>query len=307
MNYIDEEQRLEQSILEDMYSSRNIKDIVMEDLVDLKEHIVPLFQVLSDYLHSNEFYSGKRTRVNFIEFLDPWEIIERVLVQVLQSRTEVSIQSVVGSLLPWLGYEKTRDGLNTAAELIGLCSTTGLYTIVLPRDSESGMCTLKPNVELEDRVYEFIARTMYLPPLVCIPNEVKSNSDTGYLESNGSILLNNTHHEGEICLDVINKQSDIALELDYEACQYQQPYNESSKQLSPREEALRKRTYLTQRGVTEQLHTDYMGKPFWFNYKYDSRGRSYSQGFHINIQSSDQHKSCISLYEKETIDLPTQF
>jgi len=45
------------------------------------------------------------------------------------------------------------------------------------------------------------------------------------------------------------------------------------------------------------------GEKFQFRWDYDSRGRSYSRGYHVNLQSTEFQKASIEFYKKEVIEL----
>lgn len=298
---------LEQEIRECTYSKREIASVVLKDLANLKEHIIPLEEHVIGYLQSDSYYPGKRARIDWIAHLDPIEIIERVLVTVLSKKSQ-SIQAVVGCLLPWLGYEDTRDGLNTATELVGVCKRSGLYSINKPTKSMDGswISNVVSNVELSKEVYQFIDNTMYMPPMTIKPKEVNSNSETGYLNPNGSLLLNGAHHEEEISLDVINKQSSIALNINEDSIKFEEPTpdfaataEEEGKSLTALQLKEATTNFIVHRNQTECLEQELIGKPFYFNYKFDSRGRLYNQGYHITYQGTKYKKSCIDLYNKE--------
>ena len=66
--------------------------------------------------------------------------------------------------------------------------------------------------EISDDVYE-LERYQYPLPFVIPPKEVKTNRDTGYYTSSGSILLRNNHHDDDVCLDHINRVNAMKLAI----------------------------------------------------------------------------------------------
>jgi len=52
----------------------------------------------------------------------------------------------------------------------------------------------------------------------------------------------------------------------------------------------------------------YLGEHFYFVWRYDSRGRSYSSGYDLNLQSDEYGKALLSLHNKEAItELPNLY
>jgi DNA-directed RNA polymerase len=45
------------------------------------------------------------------------------------------------------------------------------------------------------------------------------------------------------------------------------------------------------------------GNRFYMTHKYDKRGRTYSQGYHINPQGNDWNKAVIEFADKEVINV----
>jgi DNA-directed RNA polymerase len=51
--------------------------------------------------------------------------------------------------------------------------------------------------------------------------------------------------------------------------------------------------------VTKQVLS--LGNEFYLTHKYDKRGRSYSQGYHINYQGNAWNKAVVCLADKEFV------
>jgi DNA-directed RNA polymerase len=51
----------------------------------------------------------------------------------------------------------------------------------------------------------------------------------------------------------------------------------------------------------DRVILDYLGQPFYFDWRYDARGRSYSIGWDINLQSDEYHKAMLSLANEELV------
>jgi len=300
--------RLEQLIVEETFSEREVNSLIIKDLLDLEEDIIPLFSNVNEYLDSDSYYQGKYERIAHIRYIPVEELVERVLIACVIKPTQ-TIQEVVGKILPFLEYDNTRHGLTTATELIGVCSSTGLYSFELPRDSDTGSGKIVSNVTLEPSTYTRIQQSMYLPPMIDIPCKVYTNNESGYLlGSNESILLNGSHHDEPIALDVINKTAGMQFTVDEEAIKYQEPIPDfrakalkEGKTLTEIQVKEATDNFLQQRNISDFIEKSLIGKPFYFTSKYDSRGRLYTQGYHVAIQSTDYKKSVVSLFNTELI------
>jgi len=101
------------------------------------------------------------------------------------------------------------------------------------------------------------------------------------VDNTGLILSTSSQHEKPLNLDFINKINAVEFELDMDVL-----LNFQGKNMP-----------ITYNKVT----ADYLGKTIYFDWKYDSRGRSYSTGYGINIQGNKTVRSVIQLKNKEVI------
>ncbi|MNX99393.1 hypothetical protein D3C86_1318360 [compost metagenome] len=144
--------------------------------------------------------------------------------------------------------------------------------------------------------------------MVVRPRLVRTNRDTGMLNTGGSLILKNNHHEGDICLDHINRSNDIKFTINFHVADMvknQWKGLDKAKPGEPREEfEKRKRAFVkydrTARDVMK-LITEH-GNEFWLLHKYDKRGRTYCQGYHVNFQGSPWNKAIVEFANKEIIE-----
>lgn len=52
-----------------------------------------------------------------------------------------------------------------------------------------------------------------------------------------------------------------------------------------------------------RIMADYWGREFYFDWSYDKRGRSYSMGYDINLQSDEYHKALLNLPKEKLTDV----
>lgn len=135
--------------------------------------------------------------------------------------------------------------------------------------------------------------------MVCKPLELTSNYSSGYLTHTDSLILGSgNHHDGQICLDVLNTINNVALKLDTDF-------------LSTVEEeptfALDTPEKVDQwAGFKKQSYAFYLlmatnGNVFHLCNKVDKRGRTYVTGFHISTQGTAFKKASIELANEELV------
>ena len=297
-------QTLEQLIVENKYGRHNIRQKVEADLLDspvLTKIMLTAVQLLKEYVGKDYSYESKNKRVAILRDMDDdylKDIFLEIAIIVMSCTTTQTIQSVVGQLTAAMGNGEDHANIVTSSELLAVVCHSDFYDIIPARDSETGSMLVKPNYSLEESTLQYILNTKYLPPMLCRPMEITNNSECGYLTKDSSVILGSgNHHEGEQSLDVINIANGIALSLDpYIVAMEEQP----SKKLNS-EEA--KENFRRMANSSRIVYDDLMnqGNCFYLDHKNDKRGRFYSQGYHVNQQSTSYKKALINLNTKHVI------
>ncbi|SVC57558.1 uncharacterized protein METZ01_LOCUS310412, partial [marine metagenome] len=107
------------------------------------------------------------------------------------------------------------------------------------------------------------------------------------------LLLGNrfTKHDKPVAYDVVNKLQKIPWEIDPDTYLFEKPTNRT----------MDKQQFL-------RVVEEYLGIPFHFVWRYDSRGRSYSSGYDLNLQTDEYGKALVSFHNKEKItNLPNLY
>jgi hypothetical protein len=162
--------------------------------------------------------------------------------------------------------------------------------------------------EVDKEVRKKISRFMYPLPMVEPPAPVRNNYSTGYYTIKKSLILKNNHHEDNLCLDHINRCNNVALSLNENVVAFVQNKwrnHDKRKEGETREEFDKRKkafhTYdTTSRDVLAALIAQ--GNHFWLTHRYDKRGRTYSQGYHVNYQGNDWNKACIEFADAEVLN-----
>ena len=174
-------------------------------------------------------------------------------------------------------------------------------------DSQGEKMVLKYNVTTE--IQDKLDILQYPMPMIQPPEPVTSNSSTGYVTIQGSIILKKNHHNDDVCLDHINRVNKVPLTLNHDVVKYVQNQWKNHKHQKPDEplEKYQKRCKAFQKydrsskDVLEALMV--RGNRFWLTHKYDKRGRTYCQGYHVTYQGNDWNKSCIEFADGEITKL----
>lgn len=161
------------------------------------------------------------------------------------------------------------------------------------------------NFTVSGEVQRELDMFQYPLPMVCKPQVMKKNTDTGYLTIGGSVLLNNRHHDLDVCLDFINLQNSIKMKINTEVASVvsmvppKRAEGETKQEFSKRE-----RSFVKFKDTTTKV-MGFLNESvphFYQVHGYDHRGRSYVKGYHINHQGMDYNKAVIEFAEEELIN-----
>ena len=159
--------------------------------------------------------------------------------------------------------------------------------------------------EITADVQEELDRFQYPLPLVVQPKFVRTNKETGYYTSAGSIILKKNHHDGDICLDHINRANSMKFTINHavvtmvknEWRNLDKPKNGESRDDFNRRVRAFEKYDRTAHDVIAKLTE--LTEEFHLTHRPDKRGRIYSQGYHVNYQGSPWNKACIEFANKE--------
>lgn len=163
-------------------------------------------------------------------------------------------------------------------------------------------------LDVSEDVIEDLERYQYPLPMVVPPRKVKANTDIGFFTSRGSIILRNNHHDDDVCLDHINRANRVKLSINPDTARMiqnqwrnldRQKADESAADFQRRVKAFEKYDR-SSRDVMEHLFI--AGNEFHLTHRYDKRGRTYAQGYHVNTQGNPWNKAVVEFTEKELVN-----
>lgn len=272
-----------------------IKDFIESSMMDKVSMGVTL---LDEYRNKEYSYESKNLRVAQLANLDLEELVISVFTAVAYCQTPELFTSVSAQLASRLKFSEKKEGIQTIAEILAVLCQTDAFDI-LKEDKFASLVVLS-RIPLEERLLRYINNATFLPPMVCEPNELTNNYSSGYLTHNDSLILGKgNHHEGDICLDVLNKQNRTALRLDTDFLSKVE--EEPTFALDTGEKIdmwhqFKVQSYQFYTLIAQQRNH------FYLTHKVDKRGRIYSQGYHISTQGTSFKKASIELAKQELVE-----
>ena len=275
--------------------------MIQTKLPDVQKNIEVFKPLLLTYMSGN-FYESKKKRFEYV-LNHPKHSLDDILMEafyiLLPLHTMTPIQGPAGQLGAYLNYDDVFDGVKTAADIFAIiCKLSPLFEIVQAKNSELERMSVRCTVPYSPTINEIIKAATYLPPSITEPRKVYRNDHSGYLTQHGSLVLGKgNHHKNPLAYDAINIASNVKLELDTHVISELEPY---SSDMDTTEKKLQHDAFMRE-SLKVFAHIIEHGNQFYFTWKFDKRGRMYSQGYHINIQSTEWHKAMINLANKEII------
>lgn len=290
-----------QKLMEHLYSRANIRKHIRKDLADspeIQKKIEYGIQLLTEFIEKDHGYVTKNLRILQLRHINLRELIEDILEVILVLPGEELLTSVVGRLAHTMHYSNQLAGIKTLAEILAVLCRTDLFDIL--REPEMNRLTVQSRYQPSKELAAFIAQTKYIPPMVCAPNLLKNNYDSAYLTRKDSLILGTGNfHTDDICLDSLNKFNQVTLSLNVDILKLHQ---EMPTTLLDTYEKQQAHDTLVRESMTVYLELVALGNRFHLTHKVDKRGRTYSQGYHVNTQGSKFKRSIIELHKKELID-----
>jgi len=289
--------RLEQITIEDQLSKRECYDRIKRGFkaLDIEDYISKAEQ----YLFSPKDSIELQKAFNDNRKVSAEGIVFKLLYAIgMAPEATMPLQNVIGQLEPILQCkEEVWDAVLAYYFIVELAGT--YYGVEYNDEAET--VRIRRNFEFPSELKEFCNQTMYLPPLICEPQEITGNRGSGYyspLSQNDSIILGKgNHHDYETPIEVLNTLNAIPFSIDADALDMSPMPKEELDTTAKRVNWLR---YVNgTRGVADFLLKK--GNKFNFNHQLDFRYRVYSNGYHMGYQLDEWHKSLISLNKKEMI------
>ena len=304
--------------LEQSLSRTNVNKWILEEIMSeavFTTMFVNAKELVDQYIKKDDYYASKQRRVNMLhdQFKFDYDIAEDIAIELFAcvlpinngKRTNEPIQGVATNLGLRLGYTNQLDAVKTGAELLAVCEPCGLYEIqsAFSPEHDHDTATVVPKYMLSDDLIHKIHLTQYMPPMLHEPLEWHDTAFGGHLLNQSAPVLGHGNYVGQhVCFDVLNKLQSIAWTLNETMlCEEELP-KEPLDMSDPLD--LRKAKQHNERVIQSKRVYDLIlneGNHFFFVWKYDKRGRMYSQGYDINLQGSEYKKATIEFANQELL------
>lgn len=288
-----------QELNEQRFNRKHIDTKIRTEIEASSEMQAKLLQgaeLIKQFL-AGTYYASKTRRLAQLENMDVAGLVMDIFIGVAYSQRPELFTSVTAQMASRLKFSDRTEAITTVAELMAVLCKTDAFDIT--KETKQSSLMVVSRIPLSEQLVGFIENSQYLPPMVCEPLPLSHNYSSGYLTHNDSLILGSgNHHDGDICLDVLNTMNRVALKLDLDfLCKVEE---EPTFDLDTQEKAdqwvrFKKQSYGFYSLMQQQ------GNRFHLTHKVDKRGRIYSCGYHINTQGASFKKAMLELANEEVV------
>lgn len=252
--------------------------------------------LLQQYM-AGSYYESKMKRIAQLVNLDLEAMVLDLFTGIAYCLRPELFTSVTAQLASRLKFSDKTEAITTVAEITAVLCATDAFDIEKANKMASLMVVSR--IPLSERLVTFIEESQFLPPMVCEPLELTHNYSSGYLTHNDSLILGTgNHHDGDICLDVLNTMNKVALKLDTDfLCKVEE---EPTFELDTQDKLDQWNRFKEQSYMMYSLLAS-QGNRFYFNHKVDKRGRIYSVGYHVSTQGTSFKKASLEFAKEELV------
>ena len=263
----------------------------------MQAKIVHGVHLLEEYMNKS-YYDSKNRRIAQLSKLESLEVVTDIFIGAAYFQRPELFTSVTAQLAARLKLSDKTEAIMTVAEVVAVLCHTDAYDI-LKADKQASLMFIS-RIPLSNDLLKFIENSAYLPPMVCEPLELENNYSSGYLGHNDSLLLGTgNHHDGDICLDVLNTINSVALQLDK---QFLSTVEEEPTFELDTPERIEQWTRFKRMSYEMYTLMADQGNEIYLTHKVDKRGRIYAQGYHITTQGTAFKKAMLELSNEEYVE-----
>ena len=263
---------------------------------DMCDKMAQGVDLLKQYM-AGSYYESKMKRIAQLVNLDLEAMVLDLFTGIAYCLRPELFTSVTAQLASRLKFSDKTEAITTVAEITAVLCATDAFDIEKANKMASLMVV--SNIPLSERLVTFIEESQFLPPMVCEPLELTHNYSSGYLTHNDSLILGTgNHHDGDICLDVLNTMNKVALKLDTEFLS--QVEEEPTFDLDTQDKIDQWNKFKEQSYMMYSLLAS-QGNQFYLNHKVDKRGRIYCHGYQISTQGTSFKKAMLEFAKEELV------
>lgn len=263
---------------------------------DMCDKMAQGVDLLKQYM-AGSYYESKMKRIAQLVNLDLEAMVLDLFTGIAYCLKPELFTAVTAQLASRLKFSDKTEAITTVAEITAVLCATDAFDIEKANKMASLMVV--SNIPLSERLVTFIEESQFLPPMVCEPLELTHNYSSGYLTHNDSLILGTgNHHDGDICLDVLNTMNKVALKLDTEFLS--QVEEEPTFALDTQDKLDQWNKFKEQSYRMYSLLAS-QGNQFYLNHKVDKRGRIYCHGYHVSTQGTSFKKASLEFAKEELV------
>lgn len=314
---------VQQELMEKRYNRKHIDGYIREEILAnpvMQARITQGIELVEEYRSKTYSYASKNLRIAQLANLDIEELVLDIFTGIAYCPRPELYTSVTAQLASRLKFDDKTDAIKTVAELVAVLCLTDAFDIT--KEGKMASLMVVSRMPLSDALIKTINESAYLPPMLCEPLELITNYCSGYLSHKDSVILGKgNHHDGDVCLDVLNTVNKVALRLDtkFLSTLEEDPTLEFTVEWAHKK-AMEKGRVITDAVAKErvakaienwhkfkgQSYEFYkamavQGNNFYLTNKVDKRGRIYAQGYHITTQGTPFKKAMIELANEELV------
>lgn len=265
---------------------------------DMEAKVFEGVQYLTDWMGKTYSYQSKNDRLAQLSGIDLEQLVRDIFIGVAYCQTPELFTSVTAQLAGRLKFDDKADSITTIAEMVAVLCMTDAFDIV--KADRAASLVIQSRIPLSSDLVHYVVESGYLPPMMCEPDEVTSNYESGYLTHNDSVVLGKANgHTGDLCLDTINTQNKIPLKLDLDflkSVEEEPTFDLDTPEKIHQWTQFKRQSYQRYRLVAGQ------GNRFHLTNKVDKRGRKYAQGYHITTQGTAFKKASVEFADEEIVE-----
>ena len=284
------------------FSRKNVLEYVRTFITETDEVInkIDEGEALVEAWLSKSYFPSKDKRLAEVKLMDIRELVTDIFCSVAMFTRQETFVSAASQVAKHLSFVEQRDSIQTVAELLGVLVHTSVF-VIWKESKETGML-LQSQMRLPSKLVNAIDRSQYLPPMVCLPETIKTNFESGHLTVNDSQILGKySSHSDDICIDVLNIQNQIPLKL---CTEFISTVEEEPNPGSPLDSVEKQTNWSRMKAESYEMYLlmAKQGNKFYQLNSYDKRGRLYTQGYHISFQGASFKRACIDLHNEELVE-----
>ena len=295
---------VKQELMEQRFSRKHIDAkirVAIEANKTMTDRLLKGVDLIKEYL-AGTYYASKQARLAQLDGLDLNELVMDIFIGVAYSQRPELFTSVTAQMASRLKFSDRAEAITTVAELMAVLCQTDAFDIT--KEDRMASLMVVSCIPLPEELIKYIENSQYLPPMVCEPLPLTHNYSSGYLTHNDSLILGTgNHHDGDLCLDVLNTMNRVALKLDLDflsTVEEEPTFDLDTQDKVDQWAQFKEQSYMFYDLMNQN------GNRLYLTHKVDKRGRIYSCGYQINTQGTSFKKASLELANEQLIEgVPT--